>query len=737
MKLYKNGLLVVGMLLGFVTLAAAGEPNVGELTRELTGEKPAAERTPQQRDAVYAQVLGALMPDMASEDPGRRDGPQGTLERIAFHAGRPGAEADRAACSKAIAARLGPEVGPPGRVWLLRQLERIGRAEAVPQVARLLTDKDPLVRESARRALQKNPAKEANAALQKALGSADGPGWRVALINALAERRDRSNWGPLLQEAAAANDDVRTAAVIGLAKLGDKSAAATIEAAMHQGPPRARRIAADCYLLLADSLAARGDKPTALEIYKNMLPSEGHLKCAAIIGLGRSGSAGDLPILFDALADPDARVRGACVEALCLLEGRDVTRAIAARARTAKPQNKPALLQALTRRGDKSTASVFMSTAADADEAVQVAALTGLGTVGNPTAVPVLLKAAAASGKPQEAARESLRSLPGKDIDEALLGSIVADLEPKIRVEAVRALGARHVVAATQALLMTAQEADAGVRNESLKALGVVASTDALAPLAAVLVKTADDGSRSEAAQALVSIANRERDVEKRSEPIITALRSAGGPARLSLLGVLGRIGGRSSLDAVRAAVKDPDEKVKDAAIRALTEWPDATAAADLLGVATSAAGETHQVLAVRGYLRVCSIRTDRPEAETAKMLAAGLEAARRPEEKRQALGGLAEVRDVLALQAVVPSMSRDALKEEAASAAVRIGRDVWERNPEAVKAAMQKVLEVSANGDLKREAKEVLDRAEQKLKEAKPKTEIGLHDSRRARDSL
>ena len=66
--------------------------------------------------------------------------------------------------------------------------------------------------------------------------------------------------------------------------------------------------------------------------------------------------------------------------------------------------------------------------------------------------------------------------------------------------------------------------------------------------------------------------------------------------------------------------------------------------------------------------------------------------------------------------------MGHDALKEEAASAAVRIGRDIWERNPEAVKAAMQKVLGVSTNGDRKREAKEVLDRAEQKLKEARPK---------------
>ena len=90
-----------------------------------------------------------------------------------------------------------------------------------------------------------------------------------------------------------------------------------------------------------------------------------------------------------------------------------------------------------------------------------------------------------------------------------------------------------------------------------------------------------------------------------------------------------------------------------------MTEWPDATAAEDLLAVAKSAASETHRVLAIRGYIRVCRIRTDRPDAQRAKLLIAGLDAAARPEEKRQALGGLAEVRHLSALEAVVPCIRR------------------------------------------------------------------------------
>jgi HEAT repeat protein len=298
----------------------------------------------------------------------------------------------------------------------------------------------------------------------------------------------------------------------------------------------------------------------------------------------------------------------------------------------------------------------------------------------------------------------------------------LADKIAKIRTEAVRSLAARHAVAATQALLHSAEDADAGVRNESLKALGLVGPTTALPGLAALLLKAEDAAFRSEAATALVSVANRDPDIEGRSEAVLKALGASGGPAKFALLGVLGRIGGQKSLEAVRAALKDQDEKVRDAACRALGEWPDAAAAADLLQLAKSAAGEDRQVQALRAYLRVCAIRTQRPAAETAKLLAAGLAVARRPDEKKLALSAFNEVRDIVALQAVVPCLSDPALTEEAACAAARIGHDIWPNYPEAVRAAMQKVLEVSKNEGFRREAQEALDQAERKLKEAKPK---------------
>lgn len=64
MKTYLIGLLAVGIVLGSDRLLLADKPNVDELT----GAKPAPERTPEQREGVYAQVLDP------NQSPGAPDG---------------------------------------------------------------------------------------------------------------------------------------------------------------------------------------------------------------------------------------------------------------------------------------------------------------------------------------------------------------------------------------------------------------------------------------------------------------------------------------------------------------------------------------------------------------------------------------------------------------------------------------------------------------------------------------
>ena len=717
MKRVQGALLAVAIVLFGALCARAGDAVLDGLVKEFKGEAPAQERTPQEAEAAYGKVIDSLLPDMGSEDVGKQNGPQQTLQRMAYHASRPGAEAQRAALAKAMSTKLGENVPVTARVWILKQLEAIGRGEVVDALATALKDKDPLVRETARRALQNDPAPEADKALLAALGGAD-PKWQVAVVNALGYRKDPANLSALLKDASSADDEVRSAAVHALGLLGDKSAADAIAAAMTKGSEAAKRTATDSYLLLADKLAQSGDKETALAIAKKMLTSQGHVKCAAIITLGRAGGAAEAGTILDLMNDPDAKIRGAGVEALSLMTAKDVTKAIAEKVKTANPDLKVTLLRALASRADKDTLPTFVAAAADADDNVKTEAVKGLAVVGDASVIPLLLKIASAGGKTQDAARFSLDRLAGKDIDSSMIAALEQS-DAKGKAELARSLAARRAESAVPALLKCAEDTDGGVRQEAWRSLGALADGKVLPPLVALFVK-AQDADRDEASKALIAVCKRDTDVEKRAEPVLAAVGSAQGPVRLAFYGVLGRIGGQKSLEVLRSGLKEKDEKVHDAAVRAISEWPDAAVADDLLALVKGEEKLELQVIALRGLDRVLRLPGGASAADKVKILETAMSVAKRPDDKKLVLGCLGEVPCKAGLEIVDKCMAEKGLEAEAGRAAYKIAEKIWGSEPELCKNVMAKIIETSKDAGLKREAKKVLDQAENKLKAKK-----------------
>ena len=122
---------------------------------------------------------------------------------------------------------------------------------------------------------------------------------------------------------------------------------------------------------------------------------------------------------------------------------------------------------------------------------------------------------------------------------------------------------------------------------------------------------------RREAERAAVALSCRIADPAAQADPSLDALKSArtSGATR-SLLAVLGGIGGAKAFAAVEAAVADKRPEVRDAAVRALADWPDARAVEALLAIYRTTANQTHQVLALRGGVRLLGLG-GRPVKET------------------------------------------------------------------------------------------------------------------------
>lgn len=661
-------------------------------------------RSAEQLEADYAKSVDALLGrlERITNAP-----PRESLMNMAIAAGRPGAEAERAALSKVLAERLGPDVPVETRVWLMEQLQLIGRAEAVPGLAKALADSEARIRECARRALAANPSDEAAAALRAAAETAAEPAWQTALAQAMGYQQNPANAAVLAKLAGGENDDVRAAAVEALARVGDKDAEPIIAAAMGKGSPAARRAAVEAYLLLAGRLAETGDKATALKIYRALLGHDDRqVKCAAIIGLGLAGGAAEMEAVVAAMDDENPQVRGAGIEALNLMRGEGVTEALAGKVLTADASLRPALAAALAMRADKSTLGVFVTLAKESDGPTKTLAIETLGSLGDASVAPLLIQTAATDSANAAAARASLGMLQGEAVDEALLAAI-GNEDAKIRIEVIRSLADRGARNASPALLSAAKGADAAVRTEALKALALVGDAKALPAVVELLTQATGNEDREMAAAAAIEIALRMEDADVRTAPLLAALPAADKPAKPAILAALGRLGGDKAYQAVKASLAGDDEDVYDAALRALCNWPDAQPADDLLALSADARTTTQKILAQRGAIRMAGLAGD-DDAKLA-MYVKALQLVQRPDELKLVLGGMGELKSIEALKAVEPYLDNAEVAEEACAAIVRIARTLPDAARAEIRPVLDKVAATTRNGGLRRQVSEVL----------------------------
>jgi HEAT repeat protein len=132
-------------------------------------------------------VAGALL--SASSWPGHEGHPRLLLDEIVHRALSPGARSRREALERALLAELSRRSALEDVVFLLRELALVGAGASVPALERLLAGAVEPVRSWALRALAANPSAESGAALEAALGAAEGEEARTALAGALRAHR--------------------------------------------------------------------------------------------------------------------------------------------------------------------------------------------------------------------------------------------------------------------------------------------------------------------------------------------------------------------------------------------------------------------------------------------------------------------------------------------------------------------------------------------------------------------
>jgi type 1 glutamine amidotransferase/HEAT repeat protein len=604
-----------------------------------------------------------------------------------------------------------PEATPDAKSWVCRTLRIAGSEQAVPALAALLTD--PQLAADAQFALRSIPGARADQALRAALPKTQGL-LAAGVIQTLGARGDRQAVPLIAPLAGDADPVVAEAALYALghiggvealkavqqAKVGDglqryrqhaillcaegllgtgnaSEAMSACRALYRQSPDPVIRSGALRAMVLAEGAAAG---PVLAEALSSA--QRGHVE--AIISFATAG------VLAEALSSAQRGLRAAAARLLCESAPDQVVSAVLANFNAWTPETQGSVLGLLT---NASALPTVRAAAQGANEEVGAAALEALGRLGEASDIPLLLGAAVAGGRAQGAARLGLQSLRGQNVNPVLVAAMKSG-PLQGRCEAMRAVAARHHTAAVPLFFELAADSDPAVRSEAQKALGQLAASSELPRLLNLLVQARSTPEREGLEDAAASLIRRAKDQEAATAALQASLSGKSGEIKCALLRLGARIPGPKSLDALRAALADAEPAVQDTAVRCLAEWPDTAATPDLLRLARSASSQAQRTLALRGFIRLAGLEAQRAPAPAVKLLGEALGLAASVDDKRAVLAALMEISHVTALDLAGNCLADPALEVEAANTVVQLARKLQAADAQAAGAAVQRILD-------------------------------------------
>ena len=575
-----------------------------------------------------------------------------------------------------------------------RELQIIGTSACIPALAALLADKD--LSHMARLALEPMPYPQAAKVLRDALGKTSGL-IKVGVISSLGYRRDKEAVGTLTKSLEDRDTAVAGAAAAALGRIGTPEAAKALDKFRADAGKSLQPVAAEASLTAAQRLLAQGDKEQAAAIYEALQTPKWpkHVRLGAFTGLLVAKPTEGVGRLTKAIAGDDPALRGAAIAAIPAMKAPGVAQRFAAELPKLPADAQVLLIGVLAERADAAVRPAIVTAAGSANPQVRTAAVKALGAVGDAGCVGVLCKAVVEgkSDEEKQVAAVSLQRLGGEGVDAAVV-KFMKTAPDAARPEFIKALVARKATGAVGDLLAEAKGQDEGVRRAALRALGVLAGPKDLPALLKLLAEQKGDTTRKDAERAVMQVSRKISDVAGQADAVIAALGKAAVPAKCSLLRVLGGIGNAKALVAVRGALKDKDSQVREAAVVALADWPDAAAAPALLKVAREGKTKVHQILAVQGYIRLAGgLAKAGKTAEAMKMFGSAAPAAERPEEKKLILGAMRGIRTIEALDLAVSFVTDAAVAREAGSTALELAKHLARGHPNEVSAAMEKVV--------------------------------------------
>jgi HEAT repeat protein len=594
-----------------------------------------------------------------------------------------------------LVAILKSDVGRKQKADACRELAVVGGSSAVLVLVRLLADEQ--MSDMARYALESMPGATVDAALRGELTKLHGRPL-IGVIGSLGVRRDIKSVKPLAALLRSTERGAEDAAARALGSIGTADAAKAIHAAVPVAAAASSPAFYEGLFRCAEHLTAGGKSKQAGGIYDQIrlekeLPAQARV--AALRGAILSRGARDLGLLKESLNSHDYLVFTTAVGAALELPGVEVTKALVQALPQLAADNQSVVMAALSSRRQIEALPALELAAKSGPEPTRAAAVHAIAAIGHPSAV-LMLMGLLESGNREvtQAALDGLAGIPGPQADGAAL-DLLSSKDAARELTGIDLAGRRRMTSALPTLMQAASSGEAKVRAAALRRVGELGGPNEVPGLLESVLRATNEAERDAGAEALKNICLRAGKPESLTEQVAAALANAPPVQKPPFLSVLSALGGTEALAAVRITLQEPDPEVRNAAVRALADWPDAAAAPDLMDVVRSPSEEAQRVVAFRSVIRMARERAV-PADEKLKILSEIELLARDSQDKKLVLSALGEVTSVTSLRLTAAYFSDPLVADEAGAAAVKIAEKLDVQDKDMIGLVLQQVLKTS-----------------------------------------
>jgi HEAT repeat protein len=586
----------------------------------------------------------------------------------------------RSACAARLAGLLeSAQTTPAARQFVCVKLQQVGTPAQILLLTKLLANAE--TSEIARQTLEAIPGEDSAAAIRNALGVLKGRPLTGA-INSVGVRRDGKAVAKLQELAVCSDNLVAEAAIRALGRIADEQATMFLTSLAEKAPAPMPRTLAVAWLKCADACVSSKAVDKAKTIYTRLGRSDESqgIRNAAMEALFRLEKDQAATVLAW-IAGSDSVQRRIAAGHLACLSAAQLDQ-LAERLADLPDDTKTVVLETLSMRQGASRLSLMLKAAQSDKPELRLVGIRGLGAMADSSTLPFLMDRLADGGDVSKAAQEALSRLPRKVVTQELLEAM--QKRPEILPGAIEILADLRCYEAIDPLLRLAANEDPRTYEPALEGLRRIADPDKhdVPRLVSLLLKVPQGRQHDEVERTILRVCEKLPAGDDHAALVLAAVAKIPATDSPKYLPLLGRLGGAKALQIVETSLKHDSPEIKQAAVRALCNWPNPTVADRLWDLATHSDDAACRRSALLAYVRVVTLKSDRPQAETLAILERAMKQTQEPDVKQWVLTRASTVRTMDAVAWIAGYLDDPELAQTACHSIVELAHHRFLRHP-------------------------------------------------------